>query len=110
MPEWLTIEEAAGYFKVSKPTIYRWCSDGRLPFLPNLESIDLLGIGGAQKLLAKGTLDPLSRVREKILSDPVSALPTSVEIAPDPDRFQPIRATHRRASHRHRSWPACSEL
>ena len=30
--EWLTLEEAAAYLKVSKPTIYRLCSDGRLPF------------------------------------------------------------------------------
>ena len=33
MPEeWLTLEEAAAYLKVSKPTIYRFCSEGCLPF------------------------------------------------------------------------------
>ena len=33
MPEqWLTLEEAAAYLKVSKPTIYRFCSEGSLPF------------------------------------------------------------------------------
>ncbi len=28
----LTLEEAAAYLKVSKPTIYRFCSEGCLPF------------------------------------------------------------------------------
>ena len=33
MPEqWLTLEEAAAYLKVSKPTIYRFCAEGHLPF------------------------------------------------------------------------------
>jgi len=30
--EWLTLPEAAAYLKVSKPTIYRFCSEGCLPF------------------------------------------------------------------------------
>jgi excisionase family DNA binding protein len=30
--EWLTLDEAAAYLKVSKPTIYRWTSAGQLPF------------------------------------------------------------------------------
>ena len=30
--EWLTLDEAAAYLKVSKPTVYRLCSEGRLPF------------------------------------------------------------------------------
>jgi len=30
--EWLTLAEAAQYLKVSKPTIYRLCSEGQLPF------------------------------------------------------------------------------
>ena len=30
--EWLTLPEAAAYLKVSKPTIYRFCSQGCLPF------------------------------------------------------------------------------
>ncbi len=30
--QWLTLEEAAAYLKVSKPTIYRFCSEGCLPF------------------------------------------------------------------------------
>ena len=30
--EWLTLEEAAVYLKVAKPTIYRFCSEGCLPF------------------------------------------------------------------------------
>ena len=30
--EWLTLEEAAAYLKVAKPTIYRFCSEGCLPF------------------------------------------------------------------------------
>ena len=30
--EWLTLGEAARYLKVSKPTIYRFCSEGCLPF------------------------------------------------------------------------------
>ena len=30
--EWTTLEEAGGYLKVSKPTIYRFCSEGCLPF------------------------------------------------------------------------------
>ena len=29
---WLTLEEAATYLKVSKPTLYRWMADGRLRF------------------------------------------------------------------------------
>jgi excisionase family DNA binding protein len=33
MPEdWLTLEDAAAYLKVSKPTIYRFCAEGCLPF------------------------------------------------------------------------------
>ncbi len=30
--EWLTPEEAAGYLKVSKPTIYHLCAEDCLPF------------------------------------------------------------------------------
>jgi len=30
--EWLTLDEAAAYLKVSKPSVYRFCSEGRLPF------------------------------------------------------------------------------
>ena len=30
--DWLTIQEAADYLKVSKPTIYRWMRAGRLTF------------------------------------------------------------------------------
>ena len=30
--EWLTLEEAAAYLKVAKPTVYRFCSEGSLPF------------------------------------------------------------------------------
>ena len=30
--EWLTLDEAAAYLKVSKPSIYRFCAEGRLPF------------------------------------------------------------------------------
>ena len=29
---WLTLDEAAKYLKVSKPSIYRFCAEGRLPF------------------------------------------------------------------------------
>ena len=29
---WLTLDEAAAYLKVSKPTIYRFCAEGCLPF------------------------------------------------------------------------------
>ena len=33
MPEeWLTLDEAAAYLKVSKPTVYRLCAEGHLPF------------------------------------------------------------------------------
>ena len=32
LDEWLTLEEAAAYLKVSKPTIYRFCAEGCLPF------------------------------------------------------------------------------
>jgi excisionase family DNA binding protein len=30
--EWLTVDEAAAYLKLSKPSIYRFCSEGKLPF------------------------------------------------------------------------------
>jgi excisionase family DNA binding protein len=30
--EWLTMDEAAAYLKVSKPSLYRFCAEGRLPF------------------------------------------------------------------------------
>jgi excisionase family DNA binding protein len=29
--EWFTVEEAARYLRVSKRTIYKWSSNGRLP-------------------------------------------------------------------------------
>ena len=32
LDHWLTLEEAAAYLKVSKPTIYRFCAEGCLPF------------------------------------------------------------------------------
>jgi excisionase family DNA binding protein len=38
--EWMTLEEAAAYLKVSKPTIYRLCSERRLAFYK------LAGTGG----------------------------------------------------------------
>jgi len=30
--EWMTLAEAAAYLKLSKPSIYRFTSEGRLPF------------------------------------------------------------------------------
>jgi len=30
--EWLTLDEAASYLKLSKPSVYRLCAEGRLPF------------------------------------------------------------------------------
>jgi excisionase family DNA binding protein len=30
--EWLTLEEAAAYLKVSKQTVYRYCDQGKLRF------------------------------------------------------------------------------
>jgi excisionase family DNA binding protein len=30
--EWLTLAEAVKYLKVSKPTLYRWMSEEKLPF------------------------------------------------------------------------------
>jgi len=38
--KWLTLDEAASYLKVSKPSLYRFCADGRLPFFK------LAGTGG----------------------------------------------------------------
>ena len=32
MPDWLTLDQAAAYLKVSQPTIYRWCAEGILVF------------------------------------------------------------------------------
>ena len=32
MPEWLTVKEAAAYLRVSRATIFNYCSSGRLPF------------------------------------------------------------------------------
>jgi excisionase family DNA binding protein len=32
MPDWLTLDEAAAYLKVSKPTLYRYCESGALRF------------------------------------------------------------------------------
>lgn len=29
--EWFTVDEAASYLRVSKRTIYKWSSNGRLP-------------------------------------------------------------------------------
>ena len=49
--EWLTLEEAAAYLKVSKPTIYRFCSEGCLPFYK------LAGTG--QRRFKRGDLDAL---------------------------------------------------
>jgi excisionase family DNA binding protein len=39
---WLTLDEAAAYLKVSKPTVYRLCSSGALPFYQ-------LGKGGPRR-------------------------------------------------------------
>ena len=32
VPEWLTLQEAAAYLKVTRNTVYRWCDLGLLPF------------------------------------------------------------------------------
>jgi excisionase family DNA binding protein len=40
--EWLTLDEAAAYLKVSKPTVYRLCASGALPFYQ-------LGKGGPRR-------------------------------------------------------------
>jgi len=37
---WLTLDEAAAYLKVSKPSVYRFCAEGRLRFFK------LAGTGG----------------------------------------------------------------
>jgi excisionase family DNA binding protein len=31
LPEVLTVAEVANYLRVSETTVWRWCSDGRLP-------------------------------------------------------------------------------
>lgn len=31
---WLTLDEAAEYLGVSKPTVHRWCRDEGLPYYP----------------------------------------------------------------------------
>jgi len=31
LPEWLTVEDAAGYLRVTPSTIYRWTKAGKLP-------------------------------------------------------------------------------
>ena len=31
--EWLTLEQAAAYLKISKPSIYRYTGEGRLRFV-----------------------------------------------------------------------------
>lgn len=49
--EWMTLEEAAAYLKVSKPTIYRYCDQGALPFYK------LAGTG--QRRFKRGDLDAL---------------------------------------------------
>lgn len=38
--EWMTLDEAAAYLKVSKPSIYRYTSEGRLAFYK------IAGVGG----------------------------------------------------------------
>lgn len=30
--EWLTLDQAAEYLQVTKPTLYRWMKQGKLPF------------------------------------------------------------------------------
>jgi excisionase family DNA binding protein len=30
--EWLTLKEAMAYLKVSRSTIFEWCSSGKLPY------------------------------------------------------------------------------
>lgn len=30
--QWLTLEQAAAYVQVTKPTLYRWMQQGKLPF------------------------------------------------------------------------------
>ncbi|NPV79986.1 MAG: helix-turn-helix domain-containing protein [Firmicutes bacterium] len=37
--EWLTIQEAADYLGVARPTIYRWAKQGRLPIYKLAEGV-----------------------------------------------------------------------
>lgn len=37
--EWLTVQEAADYLGVARPTIYRWAKQGRLPIYKLAEGV-----------------------------------------------------------------------
>ncbi len=63
--EWLTLEEAAAYLKVSKPSIYRYTSEGRLRFYK------LAGIG--TRRFKRSDLDALL--------EPGEAAPKAVAVA-----------------------------
>ncbi|MHB8613556.1 MAG: helix-turn-helix domain-containing protein [Candidatus Dormibacteraceae bacterium] len=59
VPEWLTVDEACAYLKVSRRSLYRWCDRGRLPYYEleggghrrfNRQDLDrLLKLGGSQE-------------------------------------------------------------
>ena len=54
---WMTLDEAAGYLRVSKPTIYRLCTEDKLPFYK------LAGTGARR--FKRADLDALLKPGEK---------------------------------------------
>jgi excisionase family DNA binding protein len=88
MPEWLTLEQAAAYLKISTQTLYRWVDDGRLVAyeLPagrgrRFKRDDLDGLltpsgGGVQALVDLGVAEASARGHdmENVTSDSQSAL------------------------------------
>jgi excisionase family DNA binding protein len=57
MPDWMTPKEAADYLRVSRPTLYRWCVEGRLRWY-ELES------GGGRRF-KREDLDRLLKPRDQ---------------------------------------------
>lgn len=72
--EWLTLQEAAGYLRVTPPTIYRYCEQGLLP----VYELPTAGSGSAgrrfrredlSKLLRPATPEDLRARRERAKND-----------------------------------------
>ena len=92
--EWLTLAEAAAYLKVAKPTIYRLCEEGCLPFYKlagigqrrfKRADLDALLVPG-QRARRSGDADVRTAVVEEARGRPAGEMPP-----PDATRAEPRR-------------------
>ncbi len=102
VPEWLTVDEAMKYLRVSRSTLYRWCDEGRLRFY-ELES------GGGRRF-NREDLDKMLRPGEPTLRELQRRMAAPDVYNSGAEEFQAVAHMVRDAVTGSALWPATVDL